>query len=247
MAFLENELAASEYGYNFRSVYAYPDWVVAAIRSNGNTKGLKGLPVNSRVLLIDADTDDDATQSERILREIGCTFRVFDTGNRGLHFHVPIEKMEGIDVIHSQVTWMKEKGLWEFADTSIYREGGMYRLEGATHRKTGKKKRLIRSNMTDHTLKIPTVKTPPAVRIKATRSVVPEDIPKERHDYFMNLTQRRDEGGRHLHFFILWQQGLRSGLDEDDVADDIIWYNENYCYPPHFIDDVWRKIESFKQ
>jgi len=244
LAGFEDDLSASALGYNFRSVYGYTTEVVDKIIAADNTKGLKGLPVYTDVLLIDADTDESARYCEDKLTELGFFFQVFDTGNRGLHFHLPCTHMVGTDVIYSQIMWLKNNSLWDKVDTSIYREGGMYRLEGATHAKTGLKKTKIRT-VPGLVLAVPIIKTPAPVRIKATRVALPEDIPSERQEYFVNLTAPRDEGGRHLHFFILWKQGLRAGLSEDQIAEDILWYNRHYCYPPHHEQEVLRKIGGF--
>ncbi len=140
---LTDELVSSAKGYNFRSVYGYPTEVLSNIKANGNTKGLKGKPVISTTLLIDCDSDGDADTCRRQLETLGIKFTTYTTGNRGRHYHVPIEAMVGTDVIHSQITWLKNNNLWSVVDTSIYREGGMYRLEGATHSKTGFKKKKL--------------------------------------------------------------------------------------------------------
>tara|TARA_R110000822_G_scaffold216824_1_gene351371 strand:+ start:84 stop:866 length:783 start_codon:yes stop_codon:yes gene_type:complete len=244
LAVFENDLSASALGYNFRSVYGYASEVIDKITAANNTKGLKGLPVYTDVLAIDADTDESARYCENKLKELGFSYTVYNTGNRGLHFHLPIVDLMGTDVIHSQIMWLKNNGLWAQVDTSIYREGGMYRLEGATHSKTGRKKTKLRT-VPGLVLAVPIVKTPAPVRIKASRAAVSEDIPSERQEYFVNLTSPRDEGGRHLHFYILWKQGLRAGLSEDQIAEDILWYNRNFCYPPHHEQEVLRKIGGF--
>lgn len=241
---LKDDLSASTKGYNFRSVFGYPPEVVESITANRHTKGLKGQPVYSNVLLIDADTDESARHCEVKLKELQIGFDVFDTGNRGLHFHVPIVEMVGTDVIHSQITWLKNQGLWDIVDTSIYREGGQYRLEGAVHKKTGRKKTKIRGFL-GLTLEIPTVKTPASKRLIKKLNTVSEDLPTERQEYFLNLTSPRDVGGRTPHFYILWRQGLRAGLEPDEIMEDILWFNNHYCFPAHPEDYVLRKIGGF--
>lgn len=244
LAVIKDDLSTSAKGYNFRSVFGYPAEVVERITNNGHTKGLKGLPVYSRTLFLDADTDESAIACERKLKELKISFMVFDTGNRGLHFHVPIVEMAGTDVIHSQTTWLKNNDLWEVLDTSIFREGGQYRLEGATHQKTGRTKTRLRE-YPGVILEIPTVKTPAFTRRSEPRTTVPEDLPKERQDYFLNLTTPRDEGRRTPHFYILWRQGVRAGLEQEEILEDILWFNNHYCFPAHPDDYVIRKVGGF--
>jgi len=241
---LGDERDWSAKGYNFRSMYAYPTSVADSIRSSGNTKGLKGQPVVSTVLFLDADSDSDAVACQRLLRELGVLHFIYSTSNRGLHFHIPIRKMVGTDVIHSQITWLKNNGFWGVVDTSIYREGGQYRLIGATHQKTGGIKKEV-GVIDGLTLEIPTVKTPIVTRMVSTRVADPEDFPAERRDYFLNLTSHRDVGGRTPHFFILWKQGIRAGFSEECIAEDILWYNDNYCHPPHHEEYVKGKVWGF--
>ena len=228
--------------HTFRSVYGYPEETADFIKKNGNTRGLKNKEIYSDVLLIDADTHDEyvATLEKLVNLEIG--FQTYHTGNRGGHIHIPIVPMQGTKVIYSQKKWMKDVGIWELVDTSIYREGGQYRLIGATHRKTGLQKELIQE-YTGELLEIPLVTPPPVAQEPV---VVKEGTPEARMEYAVNLMTPKTEGSRHMHFYILYKRGLEAGFTPEEIFDDIRWYNETLCDPPHAISDLEKKFGGFR-
>ena len=224
------------------STYGYPTSTAVFITDKGNTRGLKNKEIYSDVLLVDADTNDEYVAILEKLVNLGIEFNTYHTGNRGGHIHIPIVPMQGTRVIYSQKKWMKDVGIWELVDTSIYREGGQYRLIGATHRKTGLKKELIQEYRGE-LLEVPLV-TPPPVAQETV--VVREGTAEARIEYAVNLMTAKTEGSRHMHFYILYKRGLEAGLTPDEIFDDIRWYNETLCDPPHKVSDLEKKFCGFR-
>ena len=62
----------------------------------------------------------------------------------------------------------------------------------------------------------------------------------------MNLLERKEEGYRHPHFYIIWRTGLEAGFSHDEIKDAIRWFNTNNCVPAHPSDVLEKKLRSFK-
>jgi hypothetical protein len=237
------ESTLSDEGYNFRSVYGYSQDTAVNIDTNGHTRGLKGLPVGADNLVIDVDDDKGSDNVLKVLTERGIKFDYYDTGNRGKHFHIPTQFMFGNYVISSHIAFLEALGIWDIVDKSIYREGGQYRLVGAKHHKTGQIKRLIKSYEGQKVF-VPIVHPKPD-RMESRKIEAKEEPHMELRDYFLNLSRPSFVGNRHNHFFILWRQGQRSGVDLDQVEEDIHWYNDTLCDPAHDSHQVDTKIRGF--
>jgi hypothetical protein len=130
--------------------------------------------------------------------------------------------------------------LWDLIDTSFYHEGGQFRLRGAIHSKTGRRKQLTWVWEGD-ILEIPTRKTPPPVYVKQE-----EGSPSAKREYFINLASPRSEGGRHMHMFILWKRGLKAGYSPEEIESHIRMWNETMADPPHDERLVTKKLRGFK-
>ena len=99
-------------GSQFQSVYWFPHATAMRIQAQGNMKNLEGLDLWTDTLLVDIDQPENIPPALEILRDIGCGWEMWTTGNRGAHFHIPHNPLEGTDVIYSQIQWMKSVGLW---------------------------------------------------------------------------------------------------------------------------------------
>ena len=226
--------------YNFRSVYGYPQETVDFINKNNNTRNLKGKPVYSDELLIDIDNPENITEVEKKLFKLRISYDVYVTGNRGMHYHVPILPMVGTGVVYSQVQFLKNIGIYDLIDNSIYKEGGQFRAVHAVHGKTGKRKYKIGS-VAGTTLEIPTLVPPPISVVTYSEEGTEEDM----QSYINNLLAKRDVGGRHMHMFIIWKSGLKAGIDPDTIKNNIRWWNSNQN-TPHDNVILEKKLESFR-
>ena len=229
-------------GYNFRSVYGYPEDTAQFITDNGNTKNLKGKSVYSDSVLIDVDKEEHVDPVKQILEDNDIPYEQYTTGNRGSHFHIPIIPMIGTHVISSQIQWLKAMRMWDLIDNTIYREGGQFRTVGATHKKTRKQKCLVYS-VKGEPIKIPKFIPPPKPNIAYD---VVEGSPEARQAFVTNLFAKRQQGQRHMHMYILWRSGLRAGHDPEHVKDLIRKWNDQQD-TPHSPDAVEMKLRGYNK
>lgn len=226
--------------YNFRSTFDYPEETAAFIRANDNTRDLTGLPISTDTILIDIDEEEFVVEARDILFAQGVAVEEYKTGNRGCHFHVPLRtRITGVDVLYTVKAWLKDIGLWSYLDDSVYREGGQFRLESATHGKTGKSKVLV-DDIDGPRLELDLRKTPPKV-VHAAEVDVNGDV----RNFFLNLLAKRDVGHRHQHCFILWTTGLQAGFDAETVRESILTWNSNQD-TPHTDAMMTKKLEGFR-
>lgn len=228
--------------FRYRSLYGYGPDTAQDIHSRGNTRDLAGCPVYSDCIVVDCDTEVEAETVKERLTELDIPFELWLTGNRGCHFHIPIEPMYGTDVIWSQTCWLRDIGIWDIIDTSIYRENGQIRVPGAVHEKTGRVKEKV-MNAVGTAIKIDRRTPPPTI---TNRREVVDGSPEARHEYFRNLMYQRFEGGRHGHMFILWCRGNEAGFSSETIFNDIRWWNSRCAIPSHSPSDVERKLRGFK-
>lgn len=214
-------------GYQYRSVFAYGDEVAYSIRSSGNTRDLKTKPVYSDTLYIDVDSDNTVVQAVGDkLCERRVRFEYWTTGNRGAHFHIPIQPMCGIMVPYSQRMWVTEVMDGIEVDTSIYIATGQIRLPGAIHEKTGKNKRILES-IRGNLLEIP------MIEVKTMQSKAPwERVATTKYSYIDNLTRPRGSGQRHRHIMIIVKEGIALEYSLDKILTDLIEWNRAWNKNP---------------
>jgi len=233
----EEELELGQ--YNFRSTFDYPKEVADQIRQAGNTKNLKGCSLSCDQIRIDVDEEENVDTVRGILLSEEIAFEEYTTGNRGVHFHVPLaSRITGTDVLYTITSWIKDAGLWTLVDSSFYHEGGQYRLEHATHQKTGKPKVLL-AEQDGELLDLELLKTPDQV---VQRRIAPRE--GDAQEFFMNLLLKRGVGERHLHMFIIWKSGMAAGFSEDAVGTAIKEWNAAQD-DPHSESMVETKIAGF--
>jgi hypothetical protein len=230
-------------GAQFRSVYAFPETTVRKITKQNSMKDLDGCMVTSDTVLIDVDKEENVGPARKILEKLGIVVHEYTTGNRGVHWHLPVEVMTGVNVIYSQKQWLKSVGLWSLIDTSIYRPAGQFRAIGATHSKTGRVKALVGMFGTT-TLKIKLLLPPP---VTASSSwLLEEGTPETVFAFYMNLLSYRGMGGRHPHIYILFKSGQKAGLDRGEIEECIHWWNNRMTEEPHSHRAVEQKLKGIR-
>ncbi len=131
----------------FRSMYMFPKDAVDFMMKNDSVGGITRYPVYSDTLFVDFDSGDGSSEAfEAILQSQKYAYTLYNSGKKGVHFHVPIDPMFHTDVPHSQRIWMASLGLAS-VDLSIYRHTGLFRLPGTIHKDTGRKKEMVRESL----------------------------------------------------------------------------------------------------
>ncbi len=202
----------------FRSVYAYTTETRDRIIAERSTAGLTREPVYSDTLFCDFDNCEPDALLQHLYDE-GIGAKVYDSGGRSWHVHVPIEPMFGADVPWSQRVWMERVA--PRADVTFYHQAGQYRLAGTRHEKTGGYKILVRELPGTRTLTIPVVARPaasqPSVGYGGT--------------FFAHLLRPQLEGSRRVYVWHLAKLAHKEGVPFVVAVERILWWNKMFCRP----------------
>lgn len=220
----------------FRSVFAYDEDGAKRIREQGGTKDLRGLPVYADFVLIDFD-GKDPTEFRAWLHQSGLAYEEYDSGNRSVHYHIPLVPIFGPWVPAAVKAWVKRRA--PDADISFYHPAGQFRLTGTYHfKQPGRRKELLDRRDGE--------------RLVITEASVPEwtyelqDYQEEgmEHNLYMLLTQKKSEGGRRHHAFLIGVTAAEAGVDIDEAWEHLLWWNETFASPPHQPEDLRPQLES---
>jgi hypothetical protein len=210
--------------YPFRSVYAYTEETAEHIYNKKSTAGLQSVYKYSDKLFIDIDgSDADVQRAGDKLCDLGIGFEYWTTGNRGGHFHVPIEVMAGFHVTEQQRAWV-ESTLPVKPDCSIYTCNGQWRMPGAIHSKTGQPKKL-QETVGGTLLRINTTAIP-IRRTQRWQHHVTID------NYVDNLTRYCGSGQRHQRIMMIVRDGIKLNFSLDRIASDMLLCNSMWFHPP---------------
>jgi len=225
--------------YNFRSTYDYPQGTRDFIVSNKSTANLRGKAVSCKEIYIDVDEQENVDEVRDILFGLGIAFDEYKTGNRGCHFHVSLsDRITGTNVCHTVTSWLRDVGIWELIDSSVYKEGSQFRMESAVHGKTGKRK--VLTDEFDGELLTLNLRVAPPVT-----TYTDHEVTGDKRNFFLNLLQSRGVGGRHGHLFILWKSGRAAGFDTDTVHEAMRAWNDNQDNP-HTEQMMTQKLKGFR-
>jgi hypothetical protein len=125
----------------FQSVFGIPIQDALNNIRRGSVEG--GVyPVYCDTLLVDFDDKPEKAENfQKFLNSLHVAHFKCDSGNRSIHFHVPIFPIIGENVPYSVKRFVEKYG--EGADLSFYLYNGQYRLLGTKHRKTGRVKKIL--------------------------------------------------------------------------------------------------------
>jgi hypothetical protein len=208
----------------FRSIVCYDEATAERIRADGGTKGLRGVPVYADTLFMDFD-NIEPVEFRKWLIASNLAFEEWDTGNRSVHFHIPMTPVFGSWVPDAMRAWVVANSP-EKADTSFYHAAGQYRLPLTFHYKSpGKIKQLVyRREGELLTLTAP----PPKVRAFSMH----EDPETHSAQFFVMLLAPMGTGGRHLYVWRLAMCGAKAGMEFDETLKHLEWWNGRMCTPP---------------
>lgn len=205
--------------FRFISVYGFKGTTLEKIEKNKATKDLRGYKVCADTLYIDVDTFSEEVLSKVRKALSPYVYAEYLSGGKGHHFHVPHQPIDSEHLINSHKEFIKKLGLIGEVDTSIYRESGLIRRPFTVHERTGNKKELLHVNHEGDRLELDLVEKEEI--LIDTISLGNEAELK----YRQNLLRKVDIGGRHRHFYILWLTGKKAGRQQQQIENDILWYN----------------------
>lgn len=229
-------LAEVDQHRGFRSVYAYDESVVALIREQGGTHDLRGQPVYADELFVDFDSHDP-TAFRTWLRSTNLAWEEYDSGNRSVHFHIPLVPVFGVWVPDAMKRWVRSVA--PTADLSFYHPSGQYRLPGTYHAKRpGQCKALVDAQMGE-----PLQLQAPDQRAGA-RLVASPGADTTPEQFYTALIGRVAEGHRRPTAWRLATMAAEIGMEFEDAVDHLDWWNSNNCDPPHELDVLVKQAES---
>lgn len=221
----------------YRSIYGFPDKLAKHIEKQGSTFGIRGQELYSDTLFIDID-DNPAAEStvEQILLTQGVGFDMYDTGNRGKHFHIPITEMLGKDVPYKQKAFVEAN--YPGADLSIYKCTGIIRLPGTFHYKNpGKTKKLLK-RVEGPTLDISLMDIVPEVTSRVKGDNEAEEI--------LDASWLRPvySGGRNRKIYTMAFLSAILDYPIEETTKNIMCFNSSMVRPPLDETEVLRTIKS---
>lgn len=216
----------------FRSIYGYPKEILEIGLRRHN------LPLYSDTLFLDVDNNQPATDRiQQWLLDNKVKFKLYWTGNRGHHFEIPIEPMEGQHVPHLQKTFVQKT--FPGADLSLYKSTGIIRLEGTYHTKNpGGKKSLVQ----EHGGNILTI----------SPSLIPDyilpslgGVNEEAEEILDHMLCRIiEEGCRNKTLFVMASLCKEIGIDYENCYDLLYEYNTYFVNPPLDVHEIKTIIRS---
>ena len=214
----------------FRSVFGYPEETVRQIHRQGNTRDITHLPVLCDELLVDFDDNPEAAYFfQEFLMDGGYGFVSYDSGNRSMHYHIPIIPIEGHWVPNALYRYASKhiKG----CDLSVYRHTGLFRLPGTWHEKNpGHMKRLCLFNE-GMLLEIPPVTVLP-ISVAGDKGAPLEQI----------INKVVDTGGRRCYAYTIGSVCNKRGLSVEQALRIALQWNDLKARPPLEADVLMQKI-----
>lgn len=216
--------------YGFRSVYAYDEDTKNRISAANSTKGLHGCDLYSDTLLMDFDNcGEDAIkfQNDLLLKQI--SHQMFDSGNRSIHFHIPLEKpMIGPQIYQIQKAWVIQHA--PTADISFYQPAGMYRLDGTYHVKNPGHRKFCLADVKYKT-KLDLQEYQSDTDRKLPKMVILDDVSEYYSLLSHLLTTRQGEGGRNFHVWKIVKTCHQIGWDADKAYSEAMFWNQHKADP----------------
>ncbi len=211
------------------SVWGYPALTEKVIEDQGSTSGLMGLPLFTDLLYLDIDDAPETVDAvEDQLQRLGWAYEMYDSGNRGAHFHIPCVEVTRTDLPMLVKRWVAHYFPYKGVDDSLYKTSGIIRTEGTFHHKRpGAQKRFVgayEGSMVDLLATLPDAPMPRAVNLGEDREA--GEI------LSMLWLDPATEGGRNHQIYRRSYLARLAGIEMGDLEDMLLTYNELMVSPP---------------
>lgn len=218
----------------FRSVFGFPEETARVITKQGNLKDISHLPVHCDTIFVDFDNNQDAAMRCRdMLRQIGVGYKMFDSGNRSIHFHIPIKPIEGAWV--PRAVYEHVEKYIPGCDMTIYRHASLFRLAGTWHEKNpGNWKRVLEMEVGEDW-----VVEKPKQEYKPTRASDDSGVPLD-----MILKKRVDSGGRRCYVFTIGSVCHKRNIPMQKALEFASVWNKECANPPLEYEIICQKIQE---
>lgn len=217
----------------FASVYGFPPETAEVILAQKHLRDIRHMPVFADVLLTDFDNEWEAAERFRLwLVEQDYTHKCYTSGNRSIHIHVATTAATGSWVPRAHKEWVKVHA--PGSDLTIYRQTGLFRLEGTWHEKNPGHRKQLTSEHYGGILDIPYV--PPLPKLPPRTP----DEAQRRLQYAVEV--EKTEGNRRLYVWYLGTLCAEAGMTEDEAREVVYGWAASKCSPPLPTEHIERKL-----
>lgn len=223
----------------FISVFGFGPEAAHFVSQTGRTSGIGSFPLYADTLYLDFDDNEEAMErSTKTLYNLGNSFRLYDTGGRGYHIHIPIVPIHRVGLNY----YMKKvcADLFPGADLSIFKSTGVIRLPGTYHSKTGKSK-VLKAAYTGKVMNIDDHRPKNFVPVK---QYYEEDDDQLRYWLLQDITMKVGQGDRNNHAFHIAATCCRLKMPKLEAASMVEDWNREYCCPPLGVNEVKAVLNS---
>lgn len=215
------------------SVYSFSEPDALEILASGTSQGFARYIPAAEELVIDLDDGDSQLPAlVGVLEALGLGFRVYSSGSKGFHVHIPHQLIEDFRLPYSHKNFVEN--LRVKADFSLYRPNSLVALPGRIHPKTGKRKTLV-SEVAGTPLALNLVEQPP--KPEGPVFSFDDDMPEfnRRVTGLYMLTKLAGkapaEGDRHLAIWKTAKMLCEAGFSREAVEPLIMEINESWPNP----------------
>jgi len=216
----------------YSSYYWFREEDAREIQKQGHSGGLSRFPVYTRYLVVDIDRENDTSAALRDMEQYTAELRgmalkhsVWVSGGKGFHIYIHCEPMEGIDVPHSQLCWVKERN-WK-VDLTLYQHGRLLSNPGRKSKKTGVRKHKIR-DFDGQLLVVPRIEPP--VRTPRPTEVGTPDLARIAL-YRAQKILEEQPSSRHTTLWSVAGAFAEAGAPEDLTIEVLSWINSMWKEP----------------
>ena len=212
----------------FTTVYQFEEPAARLIRDSKKSKGFKRFVVSTERLIIDCDDGEAGLKIlQDRLAELGIGYDLYFSGKKGYHLYLYLKKrMTGIHVPHSQLEWIKQQGLLDYVDKSLFRASSIVSAPGRIHPDTGVKKRFLKT-VTGYAIEVPYVEPETLVEFDFSGE-------NEEDTYSIGMLQlaalieQPDKGNRHIKLWSTSELLCKSGMPFELCRDLMLFMNSKW-------------------
>lgn len=213
--------------FGFRSLYGFDEDTTDQIKRERTTRGLIGQKLYSDVLFLDIDNNDQLVPVVKsTLNTMGAGYDIYHTGNRGYHFHIPIEPIFRADTANRQKRFVEH--YFPGVDSGIYKTSGLIRLPGTFHSKCPGKRKILLESHTGKLLVIDLTNLPAPIYLSEDLTDTDQDF-EGKLDYL--LSKRVNGGGRNVALYNIAFMCRQCQYNSQKTNDLLQLYNRTLVSP----------------
>jgi hypothetical protein len=206
----------------YSSVYGFDDEAANEIMASGMSRNFGKYSTISNTLSIDLD-DAGESLPETLIKLQQFKFELFFSGGKGHHIILHHDSINSKDLPYSHRKWVEDMEIK--CDMSLYQAGRILSLPGRIHKKTGKRKELLKVNEGDNI----DLKLVPKPEVMFNFSEISESSVKDALAGLWNLSLYEPlEGSRHMTIWKNATELFKAGFQRDAVESFILHISKDW-------------------